>query len=296
NYSDLSFGIFDDFDIGAYDDDYVGCDSALNFFYGYNGDLVDGPTTPNYGAHTPALGCIFLNSPLKHFVHFYNDYSVVGNPVTTEGYDNYMHSLWLDGTPITYGGTGYGGVTPVDFMYSGDPAVPFSWSEEDVDNPPADRKGLGTTGPFILNAGDSLCIDLAFNFSYNYTPVYDNVFAVTQLKTRMSYLQALYDMNFPDCSILYLRNEGFEGVEQQMFTGANIYPNPAMHSITITSGTSFMIENIDLINCMGEVVGSISSISENIIEVDITGLPEGCYFVKIHGKNGLSSISKFIKQ
>ena len=53
------FGQWVDADLGAYDDDYVGCDTTLDLGICYNGDAVDGPTSPNYGENPPSLVQIF---------------------------------------------------------------------------------------------------------------------------------------------------------------------------------------------------------------------------------------------
>ncbi len=44
-----------DADLGAYDDDFVGCDTSRSLGICYNGDAVDGPTSPNYSSDNPPI-------------------------------------------------------------------------------------------------------------------------------------------------------------------------------------------------------------------------------------------------
>ena len=57
-------GLFTDFDIGFYADDYTGCDVQRSSCIGYNGDPVDGTGQPGqYGVHPPAQSVTILAGP-----------------------------------------------------------------------------------------------------------------------------------------------------------------------------------------------------------------------------------------
>lgn len=57
-------GLFTDFDIGNYHDDYTGCDVQRSSCFGYNGTPVDGTGLPGeYGAHPPAQSVTILAGP-----------------------------------------------------------------------------------------------------------------------------------------------------------------------------------------------------------------------------------------
>lgn len=180
--NDTYFGQWTDADLGAYDDDYVGCDVPRGLGYTYNGDQNDGtsalPTIGTYGANPPAIGMDFFEGPLadpgdgvdndrdgtvdesgeqiimSKFLFYNNDFTIIGNPENASHFYNYLSGFWKDGTPFTYGGNGYGGSTPYDFMFPGDtdPSV-LTWSEESVGNTPFDRRMMQSAGPFTLLPG-----------------------------------------------------------------------------------------------------------------------------------------------
>lgn len=184
------FGQWVDSDLGAYDDDYVGCDVARGLGYTYNGDANDGTSSSaqpgTYGANPPALGVDFFQGPLadagdgkdndrdgaideageqiimSKFLFYNNDFTITGNPENATHFYNYLTGYWKDGTPFTYGLTGYGGSLPCDFMFpgssdptgwgtGGQPQTP--WDEVSSFNLPADRRFLQSAGAFSLQPG-----------------------------------------------------------------------------------------------------------------------------------------------
>ena len=151
-------GLWNDFDIGGGNDDYVQCDVGRSLFYGFNGDAVDQDTNgyPGYGANPPAFGEVILQGPhldadgvdntdvnslpgyngtgfndgiadnehigMSHFVYFNNVQGATGDPDIAQDYYNYLEGRWRDGTPFTYSGTGYSTDTSAvqtDFMFPG---------------------------------------------------------------------------------------------------------------------------------------------------------------------------------
>lgn len=164
------FGQWVDADLGAYDDDWAGCDTLLSLGMVYNGDLTDGPTAPNYGANPPIFGTDFFQGPIKYildgdvivdsvrlgmsaFLYYNNDFSVIGNPEVAAHYYGYMSGTWKDGSPFTKGGNGYGGTELSNYIFPSDPSDPTGWSECTESNPPADRRYLQSSGPFKLLPG-----------------------------------------------------------------------------------------------------------------------------------------------
>ncbi len=185
------FGQWTDADLGAYDDDYVGCDVKRGLGYTYNGDANDGssalPTVGTYGANPPAIGMDFFEGPIadtsdgvdndhdgtidepgeeiimSKFVYYNNDFTVQGNPENATHYYNYLSGFWKDGTPFTYDNNAYGGTQVCDYMFPGqsDPLgigtggviLYGNWSEETVNNTPFDRRMMQSAGPFTLQPG-----------------------------------------------------------------------------------------------------------------------------------------------
>ncbi len=65
NYTDTYFGTFTDLDIGWADDDYIRSNVDQGYYYGYNGDDVDGDGQPQaYGEYPPAQAVHFLAGPV----------------------------------------------------------------------------------------------------------------------------------------------------------------------------------------------------------------------------------------
>ena len=190
--NDTYIGQWVDADLGYAYDDYVGCDVSRGLGYCYNGAPVDpGPT--GYGANPPAVGVDFFQGPIadahdgidnnrncvvdepceqiimSKFVYYNNDFSIQGNPQNGTQYYGYLKGFWKDGTPFTYGGSGYGGSTPCGFMFPDNSddtygwglggtcqnpvTVPFHWNEAQAGDAPFDRRFMQSAGHFTLKPG-----------------------------------------------------------------------------------------------------------------------------------------------
>ena len=80
------------------------------------------------------------------------------------------------------------------------------------------------------------------------------------------------------------------GREQQI----RISPNPASEKIMVSFAGPSSISQIEVVNISGQVLQRIQTIQFNNT-VDISHLQAGMYYLRISGKNGLSTKS-FIKQ
>ncbi|HRP58829.1 MAG TPA: hypothetical protein PK833_00870, partial [Vicingus sp.] len=123
---------------------------------------------------------------LSHFM-YYNVGAVVngnGDPRNGADYYDYMRGHWLDGVgQVVWGGDGnpiaMGGGTPSNYLFPGNsdplfwstngiPVTPTTWTEVEAGNPDGDRRGMGSTGPFTLLAGESAQMEVAFVFGRDY--------------------------------------------------------------------------------------------------------------------------------
>ena len=177
NYHDVYLGLFTDWDIGFFMDDYVGCDVQRNSCFGYNGFPEDGAGEPgSYGDNPPVQVITVLSGPytdaherlgMTGFMYFNNSDNANGDPDIAEDYYNFMRSFWKNGQPMLYGGDGYNSGTldlPCKYMFPGD-SDPDNigtngiqpegygtngvyWTEEQCGNTPSDRRGLASVGPF----------------------------------------------------------------------------------------------------------------------------------------------------
>lgn len=144
DYSDVYIGLWNDFDIGCGQDDYVGSDPLRNLFFAYNGDDndVDCMGSIGYNANVAAQGVRILsgvgmdddsqdNQPgvgvgeyangfgfgdgitdneklgLTSFMYHNNAAGPTGDPSIAIDYYSMLRGIWKDGSEIAYGGNGY---------------------------------------------------------------------------------------------------------------------------------------------------------------------------------------------
>ncbi len=219
------FGIWSDPDLGNAGDDFVGSDTLRGIGYVYNGDDFD-EGADGYGDRPPALGYDYFQGPLvnndgvdndgdgevdepderiamSRFVYYNNDATVQGNPGDAQGAYKYLQGLWLDNTPMTEGGSGYGGTKPTRFMFPGTPeasaCIDKYWSEENTlpqeeckRNTPADRRFLMSSGPFVIEPGDAQEII----FGIVWAQAGDRLSSVAAMRRDDALAQAAFDANF----------------------------------------------------------------------------------------------------
>ena len=138
--------LWEDTDLGNYQDDYVGCDVTNDFGYTYNGDNYDEDVIlPGYHSNLPVFACNILRGPVADagdgvdnnhncqtdepgercmmggFTYYNNSGSQKnGNPIGYNSYYNLMASKWEDGTAITYGSQGLTAGNPAyKYLYPG---------------------------------------------------------------------------------------------------------------------------------------------------------------------------------
>ena len=214
--TDTYMGIFDDPDLGAAFDDYVGSDTTLGMGFVYNADNDD---DGYYGPAPPAMGYDFFQGPLVNdngidddkdgiideederlkmtaFAFYNNDGGPTGDPGNGADMYNYMQGRWKDGQRFTLGGNGYQySNIPTSFMFPGNP--PDFWSEFDSDGQgraiaPADRRFVMATGPFTIRPHDEQTLVFGIVTSFGD----DNLDSVRKMKEDDALAQAVFDINF----------------------------------------------------------------------------------------------------
>ncbi len=163
---------------------------------------------------------VFIELGMSSFM-YYNRSDLAPDPATgdpdvAQDYYNYLQSIWIDGTPLTYGGSGYnpGSQDSINFAFPSDPnkATVNDWSMCTANLPFGDRRTLQASGPFILkpNATNELIVGAVWVPNLNY-PCPD----ISRLQKADDLAQALFDncFNFidgpdaPDVSIIELDRE-----------------------------------------------------------------------------------------
>ena len=170
-----------DADLGFYNDDYIGSDTARGLGILYNATGVDGTGGVNhYGNQVPMVGVDFFIGPTKftksiytgadtsyqlkmsNFTYFTgNGAACITDPNTGIEFYRYMTGSNKCGDPFTNDFTGVKGVATRGFgsgpktttVFSGDPNQPGTWSECFSNNVPGDRRFVHSAGPFRLTGG-----------------------------------------------------------------------------------------------------------------------------------------------
>lgn len=181
------FAMWIDPDLGCPEDDYIGCDSTQSLMYVYNQDAVDGENgcdcnvgglIPTYCNDVPILGVDYFRGPLSE-PRFNPDsnkfiredlgmssfsYYARGGQGFPPGMEdpqrgnlqewyNLLNGSWRDGTPLTFGGNGYGsgGQTTRYAFPFGPNSQDWNMCAEGLQS--ADLRTLQATGPFRLDPG-----------------------------------------------------------------------------------------------------------------------------------------------
>jgi len=171
-YGKLPPAVGVDFFEGPYMDAYI-----------VNGDTVDRGTAwdtltnpPTLDINSPYIhnGCInglnfgdgVINNErwgMRRFMYHRNSGAFYGDPETAVEYYNYLIGKWRNGTWATYGGTGYDGTVPSNFMYpyntdpsgwgTGIPQAPWPPTMPYNNGPQDDMRIIQSAGPFTLTPG-----------------------------------------------------------------------------------------------------------------------------------------------
>lgn len=324
NYTDMYWGQWTDFDLGAYQDDYLGCDVTTGTVYVYNGDSIDGnsaiPTNGAYGINPPSQGLVTLRGPeadagdgmdnnrngildepgetcgLWYFVAYENYPGVMGNPTQANHYYNYLQGRWKDSSFVTHGGNGYGGTTPYMVMYPGDsdPSgacgnwVPLPpWSEISAQNNPGDRRGVPSTGPFSLPAGSTHCLDYAYVYGRgNNGPLS----SIDVMKNAVDSARSFYLNNNPCTCDQNPLSVGGDFKQPSI----SVFPNPGNETVNIICGLNSAGALVEFIDVTGKTLISTQMLSGNSTIVNTANLESGVYLIRVTTASGASSI-RFVR-
>lgn len=145
---------------------------------------------------------VLVELGMSYFMYAENGGIGSPNPNTTdpqrgneEQFYNYLRGLWLDGNPLTFGGTGYnaGSTNVVSYAFPGEPNDRNGWSMCTTQLPFGDRRTMQTTGPLTLQPGatNELIMGVVFVPDIDY-PCPD----ITRLQFADDIAQALFDNCF----------------------------------------------------------------------------------------------------
>lgn len=279
-------------DLGWAEDDLVGCDSADNIIFCYNGDNDDG----QYGTTPPAIGVRMIRGPLlpstgdtaifdRSTVPDHKNldfFSVAAYPTGADPADsleswNVMRGLDVSGAAI---------INPIStqpsrFEFTGDPVSATGW----LDSSPADRAIIATAGPFTFNPGDSQCVLYKI--------------AVGQAGDRLSSLTNLRSVLLSEAGSPTGLDDGYDNELPRSFALMQNYPNPfnpetvIRYSLPTASTVTITVHNI-LGRQVATLIDSYQSAGTHDVVWDGTNLygeqvASGVYFYRLRTEQGVDS-------
>ncbi|MEM1323532.1 MAG: T9SS type A sorting domain-containing protein [Bacteroidota bacterium] len=283
----FAVGLWVDFDLGCYTDDYMGSAPELNTFYAYNQDNLDGETSAldcgggvtTYGENPPVQSITFLNKSLDVFTiarnRFLNPPPGTADPVTAVEYYNYMTGSWLDGTPMTYGGDGYNlnSTDIVKHLYSESPTVPDSWSMLRTSASREDRRCLGTHNAGRLIPGQSVTLDMGF--TYTRRPGADFIENVDAMFEDVNELQGIYDNRFAGvCGDAVLSNSSVIPTSAYQLS-----PNPTQGMVELQLG-ELHLDQLQLFDLSGRLMMTENNLRGQR-QLDLSAFQPGMYLLHL---------------
>ena len=280
-------GLWVDFDLGCYADDYIGSAPNLDAFYAYNQDALDGqPGTfcdggiPTFGDNPPVQSVTFLSGSMDKFIYYNNPSVGVPHPATTDpnlpaDYYGYLTGYWRDGSPLTYGGSGYDPVSsvPANHAFPDLPNDPLGWNMCTANLPFGDRRALGAhkTGQMLPGQVEELVAAWTVHFDL------DLPCEIGSTLDDIEEIRNLHD----------LYAAGFAGVASPLTstsetpeTEIGIFPNPAAETVTLQYG-DLSVREILLFAADGRQVRSLQNIQPEQTVLDVARLKNGVYTVQL---------------
>jgi len=226
------------------------------------------------------------------------------DPAVAADYYKIMHGMWKDSVVMQYGGNGHpnagatggncsfmfpdlsdncnwgtNGIQPPGYL-TGAGGSGASWTEANAANPPNDRRGTLSMGPFTFLAGDHQEMDLAFVWARQYTDS-SALAAVDLLKTRIDKLRTYFRMDSIPCGGSF---SGIVSPSQDLST-LEVFPNPASTVLNLKYNNRSGAATYQLINVLGERVGQGKLRNMEINQIPLSGIIPGMYFLVVYDGN-----------
>ncbi|HNE28820.1 MAG TPA: hypothetical protein PLW66_06610, partial [Saprospiraceae bacterium] len=185
----------------------IGTKPDLHTVYVYSNRPNIGPclNLPGFGENKPVGALTILNAPLYKSIYIIDPSIGQFPPAIIHsslpiGHYRFLNGRWNDGSPLTYGWTGYTPqnpfAIPVDHYFTGDPNDPGSWAAVNEQAPLVSFESLASVKIGTLNPGQSRTIDVAF--SYHLGEGLDGLQNVSYMFDRVAELRQSYDQQFED--------------------------------------------------------------------------------------------------
>ncbi len=239
---------------------------------------------------------------LSRFIYFNNTTAgappYMHDPDVAADYYNYLNGKWKDSTVMLYGGNAHitsGAYGPAcKFMFPGDsdpcnwgtggqtPNGPVYWDEVTAGNQPNDRRGLGSVGPFTLNAGQMQEIDFAFVYGRTSDSL---ISSVDVMKAHIDEVRNAFFSNQSPCGgPIYAETES-----PLLYSDATLllYPNPAQNELYVKFNSDKpQPVRICIYDVLGRHIVTRQTDSDkqgsHMVNIDTGYLPAGLYTVILY--------------
>ncbi len=270
--NEFYFSYNSDPDIGDASDDYIGCNTNLDYAFACNGEDYD----DEYGYNPPILvSKLKASQGMSSFSYYNNCINPQCQPSLPQDFRNYQLGLWLDGSAHTEGGNGYGGTIPTKYIYPGNPGNPAEWSECSEGNFSGDRRFVLSTGPYTLFQNTPLEFTLALmvvptDSPYNRCPDYSIIIDPTVLLVD-SFLDTVTNNPFNVTVPI-----GISRLENSSLV--SLYPIPAEDKLYLKISPSFSVSSIEVYDTKG------CKTTVNMIDnyISLRHFAKGIYSIKLN--------------
>lgn len=98
-------------------------------------------------------------------------------------------------------------------------------------------------------------------------------------------------LNIPSDCPCYLKTDPLTDTGDIGFSDVKVFPSPASGEITVQSETGFENVQIELFNCLGEILKpTINSFSSHFIQIKVSELTTGVYFLRLKNDKSTKAI------
>jgi len=197
-----------------------------------------------------------------------------------------LSGLFSDGTPLTYGNTGYNssGGTPTDYLFPNNPNDTSGWSMYADSITYSDLKSVGSIHKDSLVSGETFTVDIAY--SYHRDLDSNHLQNVNLMYNQVPKVQDFYNNNF-SCSVISTVKEIETTTSNKTVNDFKIYPNPSTDKISVELGDQ-MVKSVALYSLLGQKLQEQNNVT-GIIEFKRNSLVNGVYLIQIQTKQGVYS-------
>ncbi len=301
----VSLGLFVDFDLGCYEDDFIGSLPAEHTFFAYNADAIDG----SFGNQCAGGVATFSGAPPVQAVTFLSKTSPDPDPgffenkldrfigwsnqnvdaTTPGGVYETLNGRWSDGSPIvpnTATGFDPSASASTNWIFPGDIADPTAWSMNNFSVPLADRRALGATNGGAFWPGQVIEFNAAWTTSGGGASIVENY--ETMKKTVAELQKDSKNNALGQCSAITTAT-----AEADSAAKIRLSPNPATDVLWVDLG-GFEAERAEIFDAKGQLLETVFCKNEKGLRLAVGQIPAGVYALKIAGERG-AAVKKFVR-